>query len=956
MAPAQQGDRHDSRAPVMAALMAIAGLAMLPLGTPAAWLGAALLSAALVSLLQSHRQRIQAAMEALQRPRKARLGRIVPASLALETGYVLVIIALACAMLWDAFSGERPVSHDHTVHYFKALHMHRHLLPRGEVMGWNPDMFAGYPAGYLYPVGADLWVNLCHALSFGLLSFSQAYGVGFVAFFALFGFAGYRFGRMVGGPHVGFITAVLLLTDLSDFRLGGWVYTVEFGVWPQSLSLAFALLGLCHMPAIFESRRLSPIAAFAFWMGLSAITHPMIIIFLALLWPIAAAASAFSSAGHTVLGLLRLTLGCALTLPSGALWLLPFFSTKAYTNAMGVFWDTTFEMGRGLVSLTLFNGTLGYVLALGLPALIICARSRTFRLLFVAIVAVAVPMVTSSSWVDELHLTALHKAFAKVQYLRMATMVKPFWFALCGMMVVALVRAAPDLLRRMERSPAAVGAPRSIYTRAAFVTLFALVSLPLVVAAGEAFFVDHVRKSLRTVDDRPYLDDRTALASFLQENLPREGFYRLGIFMGHNHDLFDIAAELDVPMYKRGFTPCANYIYKMQGPESEVLSAVKLRYAISKQPPPQQDFSLIKRFGIYGLFAYKHYERAPYRILDGDGDIAVKRFEAERIELDAAAGSHGELQLPFSYFPRWHAYRDGQELPIQERTLAAEPEKTGFMTVPLAKGHYTFRFERTLLDRAALPLSLATWLLCLGVIIAERRRQAPLLNLAQGRVDHLVGAIGQRPRNVVLGAFALAVLGGFLALSQLRPALKPDAESGIPPVARVHYDFLEALDDARASIRYPDRRRSCKRVLGQLMCPSAEGDLSSARYVGSQPTTIEEYRMVRCIRARPETASVLSVEFPQVPRGQAIVGYYGMDYEGRLLFYKRPVDFRVSLDGAVRYEAQTERDNHMHWFRVDMPPGEGTVRVRFEVSAKNPYKRWFCFQAQVVDLAQADGE
>ena len=133
------------------------------------------------------------------------------------------------------------------------------------------------------------------------------------------------------------------------------------------------------------------------------------------------------------------------------------------------------------------------------------------------------------------------------------------------------------------------------------------------------------------------------------------------------------------------------------------------------------------------------------------------------------------------------------------------------------------------------------------------------------------------------------------------------------------------------------------------MCPDAEGQLSSERYVGSQPTTIEEYRMVRCIRARPQQASRLVVEFDDVPRGKTLIGYYGIDFEGRLLFYKRPVNFQIAVDGQELYRAQTERDNHMHEFSIALPAGGAKSSIQFAVSAANPYKRWFCFQAQVVD-------
>ena len=229
---------------VLACFLFVVGSGLLFLGTPSWWLGGALIWAA-VSLARSSGDRPWAPVVTwLTTPRATRFGTVRPGAVLLESAYMGLVVATAVTMLFDVFAGERPVSHDHTVHYFKAFQLHKYFLPEGRLFGWSPRMFAGYPVNYLYPIGADLWVNLCHALGLGLLSFSRAYGLAFVAFFVLLGLSGYRFGRSLGGPHVGVLTGLLLLTDLSDFRLGGWAYTVEslecglkLWVWPSLCSL-----------------------------------------------------------------------------------------------------------------------------------------------------------------------------------------------------------------------------------------------------------------------------------------------------------------------------------------------------------------------------------------------------------------------------------------------------------------------------------------------------------------------------------------------------------------------------------------------------------------------------------------------------------------------------------------------------------------------------------------------
>jgi hypothetical protein len=95
-----------------------------------------------------------------------------------------------------------------------------------------------------------------------------------------------------------------------------------------------------------------------------------------------------------------------------------------------------------------------------------------------------------------------------------------------------------------------------------------------------------------------------------------------------------------------------------------------------------------------------------------------------------------------------------------------------------------------------------------------------------------------------------------------------------------------------------------------------------------------------------------------VPAGDAVVGYYGVERAGRLMRLRRPVEFKVFVNGEPAYVGETESDNKMHWFKAPVgrgPTGEREVEVRFEVSAQNVVKRFFCFYAQMADLGQGAG-
>jgi hypothetical protein len=92
------------------------------------------------------------------------------------------------------------------------------------------------------------------------------------------------------------------------------------------------------------------------------------------------------------------------------------------------------------------------------------------------------------------------------------------------------------------------------------------------------------------------------------------------------------------------------------------------------------------------------------------------------------------------------------------------------------------------------------------------------------------------------------------------------------------------------------------------------------------------------------------VRYRDVPVGDAIVGYYGIERAGRLLRRKRPVHLVVRLNGVNSYDAVTEEDNRMHWFEVPMKSVQTPeAEVLFSIRADNVSKRYFCFHAQVVD-------
>ena len=939
-------------------LLAAAGVVLCFRPLPAWWFGGALLAASLVLLRQAYAEGLARLSESLRQP--LRLGPLSgsPGSIMLQGGYLALIVSLATLMLGRVAIGDRPVMHDHAVHFVKAWQMHEHLLPQGRLTGWSQLWFAGYPTGYLYPIGTDLWINAVHALWLGLLSFGQAYAVAFWLSHVLTGYASYRFGRVVGGPHVGLLAAVLALTDISEFRFGGWAYTIVYGVWPQSLSLAFALLALCRLPALVGQRRLRDIAGFGVWMGLALITHPVHLLLLPIIFATTWLAAAFAREIRAPAAMLRLLLGSLLGLLIGSVWLLPFLANRSFIFPMGVWWDTTYEMGKGLLNLDALPGTLGFVLAFGALGAAVALSTRRFALLFTALMALLVPLLCSATFIDELHLPALFRAFTRVQFIRMSTMVKPFWFTLAGYLLVVVVRLARALSRTEAAAlPTSEAPPSDLWARClrpalkALVVGFALTAL--LVPLLHAFWARHLEKSLVLQSDRPLGEEREQVVAWAKRNLPAGGFYRIGLFTGHEHELMDLALDLGRPIYKRGFTPCENYLFKMRSRNPEILEALNVRYVVTKKVLPEEHFDLLQRFGRLKIYRFKGYQPDPFRVIDGQGKVTLKRFDDEEIVLEAAPGSRGTLRLNVSYFSRWSAYRDDEKLPIGTVTLEAEPETTGFMTVPLAPGRYRFVFERTLLDEMGLPLSLLGLLLACALSLADRRQGLdPLRRTLQALTARAERWSHPGPTGAsLIGAGTLLLLGAGIALSEWTPPLDLEGQRA-PPVRRVVFDFLEGIRRARAAVEYPKVNRSCPRFGDTFFCPDENGDLNIDSYVSAYPVTIKEYTMRRCIRARPIDDAVLGVIYPRVRVGDALVGYFGVEHEGRLMLKRRPVNFSIVIDGTRVYAEETRKDTVMHWFNLPirhLTRGR-RVDVAFTVRAANVRKRYFCFYAQMVDF------
>lgn len=685
------------------------------------WLALAFLGAGLVLLASDERLRtaIRAGWDA-QVPigrRRIPLGRVLA-----EGAAVIVCLAVSAAIVKDAAFGDRPVSGDHSVHYYNTWQLSRTLSGSGEIYSWSQLWFTGHPFQYLYPIGAYLWVILVHVASFGVLTLSGAYAVGFWLAYALHGYGVYWLGRNAQGRAVGLVAAVLYLTDSGGDLKGGKEWIVTLGVWPVALSLAFSTIAIALVPRLVERPAARRAAVVGLLLGAALLSHPVQLLNL----PILAAVLAFAILARRDAGLLRraapqLLLAAAIAILIGALWLAPFLSTRDFAEELGSPWASLDRIAAGLFDGSLLE-TSAVVAVLGLLGSLGLLRSRNPLALFTALAPLAFFLAGSSSVHTALRLEEVFDTLRYIDFTRFAMLAKPFWFVSAAAALLAVLERSPRWLDRIRMPGPASSA--KLYAVAWIVT--ACVSaplLPLVKRAAE----EGLHADLRFQSERVYASERQAfLGWFAASHAESDGFFRVAQgFRWYDHSFTDLGCELPVPLFKLSFTPAKTYKFDSRGMRDltpENLRLANVRYYLTDQFVDRPQLRIVETFGGLKLYEFDGWSRDPFEVVAGTGHVELSKFGEEEVLLRADPGASGTLRLNVSPFPRWKAYRDGRSVPIG---TTSPRDCVSFMTVDLLPGEYRFAFERSWIERWA-PVSCALGILLAGATLIPRRgRRSP---------------------------------------------------------------------------------------------------------------------------------------------------------------------------------------------------------------------------------------
>lgn len=676
---------------------------------------------------------------------------------------VAALVALTLVMLGSVAAGDRPISADHTVHYFQAWALKERFWKDGWFF-WSNLWFAGYPANYTYPVGAYFWVVLVHALTLGTLTFGGAYAVAFWLFFVVHGVSVYVLGRLAFNRGVGLMAAMLYLADRGANSAGGWFWIVDIGTWPSAFSIAFSTMATALLAKILEGGTRRDVVWCGGLIGLALISHPLQLMYVPILCATALLSSAFVVGWTRLQASVRhaaVAVGCGLLI--GAMWWLPFLAYSDYSRAYGWQWASLEEIGANVYQGTLFpagatlssqevipsiatgyvpetvDGLAVYVTVLSILALPVLFLSRRLLPLLVSALTFLLLVGASSSLHDAIGLPHWWESYNSIEFARFAMLFKPFMCvgAAVGVWAIWTGLAHSTLATRLRPAGLWNGYARVVVA----VTLVLWPTLPGIVVAMNR----HVFQTTVTKSGDPSKDDRAAVVEWIRSvHVKDPRFFRVAArgTDDSDHSLIDLGTELPVPMIHLGYTPALPFRYSLgksgeflavPSDSTESLHTLNVRYVIVKVPVERADWQRVRQFRTLTLYEFTGWNPNPYVVTGGQGDIEVTRFEDEAMTFKAAPGAHGRLRLNVSYFPRWSASRDGKPIPID---VTSAGQGTGFMTVDLEPGVYEFRYSR----------GLAEWL---GLVMAVCGVAGLALFVGRGEPSTspalLVGAACSRP-------------------------------------------------------------------------------------------------------------------------------------------------------------------------------------------------------------------
>lgn len=828
----------------------------------------------------------------------------------------LVVVGVACAVTWPSLAGEMPISQDHTVHLFRVWHFFEKRLLHGQLTAWSSDWFAGWPAGEDYPPGGDLWMAAFRALT-PFCSWDATYAVGFAAMYAGVGLALFAFARSWNLAAA--VTAgVLLVLDRGDYREGGFLYTVYWGVWPQHLSLGLVIAGLAALFRHLETDDVRWLAVGGAAFGAALVCHPIALIVLV------AALPAFVAAHwrRAVRAASRVAIAIALGWAIAAFFSLPFSARAAWMATYGDPWKSLASIGDGLLHGNVFRNVPPPVVWAAILGGGLGLWLRDVRAIFLAAWIALLLLIASSTFTDAAWLVRLSPAFGQVQWQRLAAFCKAAAFLLAAF---AICRGLPVLaaprLRAWKRGARLAGG----------------IALLLALAVATPFAYGMWRKHYAPDRVRSMRDQRALQAhydDFLEwsANTRRNAtdFYRIAYVASYNDHTFAAAPVWNhTPAYKVGYTPASNFLHKPDQGTPELYRTLSVKYVVAKKRLTEPQLALERSFGPIHVYRFSGY--TPQRwTLAGSGNAMADIFDEEHVRFTLRdVGPESRIVLHVAEHPRWTARLNGQIVPIEVSTLAEEPIFVGVSNLRGATGDRTngdtldIRWERKPVDTVAAAISVLGVLLVVALAGWGRVRARQQIATPLVRADRFIA--------VALGC--AVTLGVVLVGVRAARASQPSKWSlrGNLSAAVVSLERLGETAAPPQACPWDGRRHRC--------------DGPSWNYVG-----LIKQRMAgaihSCVWAHPIGKGRLRIHLPGVPLAQTLIVRHGLAdsaIDGNRT--GAPVHLTVALDGKVVREEVRPNRKGFPAFQIPTA-GLGKADLDLVITTSKDAARHYCVDVE----------
>lgn len=829
----------------------------------------------------------------------------------------LLLVALAAAQLGPGLRDglSPPISWDHGAHLGKAMLTARELLPA--LRGWTDAVEAGVPLNTLYSVGGTAFLLFVRALT-PFLDWLGSYAIAIVAVRALVGLSAHRLARVAGGGRVaGFLAGLFALVDHGDHSEGGWFYDIQFGVWPVSLAIAFFVFGFADLlEARLRGRTgLLPRAALLF--GAALVSHQMSLIGLLVFSP-AYLVMRWLERGSTEdstfaddLRTLASTVGTGVLI--SAFWLVPMLAQRHEMSQHGQLYRSLTELGHGALvgEFVLRAGSFtGVACAFGvLRGLFADATRRTF-----AVVALLLVLVASRDWLVGTDVLSLFPSLGALMYPRFMMLAKPLYFALAGLALAELASSARNDTARLWQDR------RGKLS----VALVLVLLLPFGPGLYAGVVETAIHREVPYARSEPMFRDFLAYAEWERGRAAADGYYRVAYHNTASHLFQAASAFTGRPAHKIGTLIAEVFGNTSPSGALTTLAAMNVRRVVSFGAPPPSILGHshpVARFGSIRVDDLDAFD--PRVALDPSGasNPTVVAMERDRVVIEPRGARTIVVRRAFA--SGFAASADGRSIAISpEPVPGAHPLRLMRLEVPAGARRVEVRYRAFRpVDVVGSLFTLIGLLASIVVVLPQPRVRAFRERLAAR------SAFLTRPR-------ALAGIGLFVFAALVAGVLRAVAGRG--------FDAGVSIDRARVEVQHLDGRRTPCDAPRRDGGPGHQCPMADWTYVGPTVQTVEG-RLHRCVWAHPiGGADRLSIEFPSEALGESLRVGAGIGDEA---FGDRGPDvaFRVLVDerelGVLALPWRSQ------WIERTFPIVPGGHRVRFEVVAVDPARRFVCFEA-----------